>query len=133
MNYTKVSLEMNGTEFSLETGRMARQANGSVVVGMGDTRALLSVVADKKRSDRSWLPMFVEYRHKTYAAGKIPGGFFKREARPSERETLTCRLIDRPLRPMFPDGYMHATDIVSFVISADEKFHADVLSITAAS
>ncbi len=133
MNYTKVSLEMNGAEFSLETGRMARQANGSVLVGMGDTRALLSVVADKKRSDRSWLPMFVEYRHKTYAAGKIPGGFFKREARPSERETLTCRLIDRPLRPMFPDGYMHATDIISFVISADEKFHADVLSITAAS
>ncbi len=129
----RVSLEMNGTEYSLETGQMARQAGGSVVVGMGDTRALVTCVADKKRSDRDFLPLFVEYRNKTYAAGKIPGGFFKREARPSERETLTCRLIDRPLRPMFPDGYRHATDIVSFIISADENFHADVLSITGAS
>jgi polyribonucleotide nucleotidyltransferase len=129
----RVSLEMNGTEYILETGKMARQAGGSVVVGMGDTRALVTCVADKKRSDRDFLPLFVEYRNKTYAAGKIPGGFFKREARPSERETLTCRLIDRPMRPMFPDGYRHATDIVSFIISADENFHADVLSITGAS
>ncbi len=128
-----VTLEMNGTQFSLETGRMARQASGSVVVGMGDTRALVTVTADKKISDRGFLPLFVEYRNKTYAAGKIPGGFFKREARPSEREVLTCRLIDRPLRPLFPDGYMHATDVVSFIISADEEFHADTLSITAAS
>ncbi len=129
----RVSLEMNGTEYILETGKMARQAGGSVVVGMGDTRALVTCVADKKRSDRDFLPLFVEYRNKTYAAGKIPGGFFKREARPSERETLTCRLIDRPLRPMFPDGYRHATDIVSFIISADDEYHADVLSITGAS
>jgi len=128
-----VTLEMNGTEFSLETGRMARQANGSVLVGMGDTRALLTVTAAKKVSDRDFLPLFVEYRNKTYAAGKIPGGFFKREARPSEREVLSCRLIDRPLRPLFPDGYRFATDVVAFIVSADEQFHADVLSITAAS
>ena len=133
LNAKKVSLEMNGTEFTLETGKMARQASGSVLVGMGDTRALLTVTAAKKPSDRDFLPLFVEYRNKTYAAGKIPGGFFKREARPGERETLTCRLIDRPLRPMFPEGYRHATDVVSFVISADEKYHADVMSITAAS
>ena len=133
MNVQQVSLEMNGTVFTLETGRMARQANGSVLVGMGDTRALVTATADKKPCDRDFMPLFVEYRNKTYAAGKIPGGFFKREARPSERETLSCRLIDRPLRPNFPDGYRHSTDIVAFIVSSDDKFHADVLSITAAS
>jgi len=126
-------MEMNGVEYILETGKMAKQANGSVLVGMGDTRALVTVTADPKPTDRDFLPLFVEYRNKTYAAGKIPGGFFKREARPSERETLSARLIDRPLRPQFPDGYRHSTDVVSFVISADTDFHADVLSITAAS
>jgi polyribonucleotide nucleotidyltransferase len=100
---------------------------------MGDTMSLMTVTADPKPSDRDFLPLFVEYRNKTYAAGKIPGGFFKREARPSERETLTCRLIDRPLRPLFPDGYRHETQIVAFVISADTDFHADTLSITGAS
>ncbi|NCQ34847.1 polyribonucleotide nucleotidyltransferase, partial [bacterium] len=128
-----VSLEMNGTTFSLETGRMAKQANGSVVVRMGDTMSLVTVTADKRPSDRDFLPLFVEYRNKTYAAGKIPGGFFKREARPTERETLTCRLIDRPLRPLFPEGYRHETQIVAFIISADTDFHADTLSITGAS
>jgi len=128
-----VSLEMNGTTFSLETGRMAKQANGSVVVRMGDTMSLVTVTADKRPSDRDFLPLFVEYRNKTYAAGKIPGGFFKREARPTERETLTCRLIDRPLRPLFPEGYRHETQIVALIISADTDFHADTLSITGAS
>ena len=128
-----VSLEMNGTTFSLETGRMAKQANGSCVVRMGDTMTLMTVTADKKPSDRDFLPLFVEYRNKTYAAGKIPGGFFKREARPTERETISARLIDRPLRPLFPDGYRHETQVVAFIISADTDFHADVLSITGAS
>ncbi len=128
-----VSLEMNGTTFSLETGRMARQANGSVTVSMGGTMALVTVTADKRVSDRDFLPLFVEYRNKTYAAGKIPGGFFKREARPTERETLSARLIDRPLRPLFPKGWRHETQVVAFIISADPDFHADVLSITAAS
>ena len=128
-----VSLEMNGTTFSLETGRMAKQANGSCIVRMGDTMSLMTVTADKKPSDRDFLPLFVEYRNKTYAAGKIPGGFFKREARPTERETLSCRLIDRPLRPLFPDGYRHETQIVAFIVSADTEFHADTLSITGAS
>ena len=128
-----VSMEMNGTTFSLETGRMAKQANGSCIVRMGDTMSLMTVTADKNPSDRDFLPLFVEYRNKTYAAGKIPGGFFKREARPTERETLTCRLIDRPLRPMFPKGYRHETQIVAFIISADTDYHADTLSITGAS
>ncbi len=133
MNVQSVSMEMNGTTFSLETGRMAKQANGSCIVRMGDTMSLMTVTADKNPSDRDFLPLFVEYRNKTYAAGKIPGGFFKREARPTERETLTCRLIDRPLRPLFPDGYCHETQIVAFIISADTDFHADTLSITGAS
>jgi polyribonucleotide nucleotidyltransferase len=129
----RVELEMNGVTFSLETGRMARQASGSVVVRQGDTMALVCAVAEKKPSNRDFLPLFVEYRNKTYAAGKIPGGFFKREARPSERETLSARLIDRPLRPLFPDDYRHETQVVAFIISADTDFDADVLSITAAS
>jgi len=133
MSKQSVSMEMNGTTFSLETGRMAKQANGSCIVRMGDTMSLMTVTADPKPSDRDFLPLFVEYRNKTYAAGKIPGGFFKREARPTERETLTCRLIDRPLRPLFPDGYRHETQIVAFIISADTEYHADTLSITGAS
>jgi polyribonucleotide nucleotidyltransferase len=133
MTKHEVSLEMNGTTFSIETGRMAKQANGSCVVRMGDTMSLMTVTADKRPSDRDFMPLFVEYRNKTYAAGKIPGGFFKREARPTERETLSCRLIDRPLRPLFPKGYMHETQIVAFIISADTEFHADTLSITGAS
>jgi polyribonucleotide nucleotidyltransferase len=112
---------------------MAKQANGSVVVRQGDTMALMCVTADKRVSDRDFMPLFVEYRNKTYAAGKIPGGFFKREGRPTERETISCRLIDRPMRPFFPDGWRHETQIVSFIISADTDYHPDVLSITAAS
>jgi polyribonucleotide nucleotidyltransferase len=129
----EVSLELNGTTFSLETGRMAKQAGGSVVVRQGDTMALVCVVADTRPTEKDFLPLFVEYRNKTYAAGRIPGGFFKREGRPSDRETLSARLIDRPLRPLFPDGWKYETQIVSFIISADEAYHADVLSITAAS
>jgi polyribonucleotide nucleotidyltransferase len=128
-----VSMELNGTTYSLETGVMAKQANGSVVVRMGDTIALLTVTADKKPLDKDFLPLFVEYRNKTYAAGKIPGGFFKREARPSENEILSARLIDRPLRPQFAKNYRFDTQVVAFIISADPQFHADVLSITAAS
>ena len=128
-----VSCELNGTTFSLETGRMARQADGSVVVRQGDTMALVCAMAEHKESDRDFLPLFVEYRNRTYAAGKIPGGFFKREGRPTERETLSCRLIDRPFRPLFPKGYRFETQLVSFIISADTEFHPDVLSITAAS
>jgi len=124
---------MNGATFSLETGRMAKQANGSCVVRMGDTMSLMTVTADKNPSDRDFLPLYVEYRNKTYAAGKIPGGFFKREARPTDRETLSARLIDRPLRPLFPDGFNHETQVVAFIISADTDYHADVLSITGAS
>ena len=133
MDIHEVSMELNGARFSLQTGLMAKQANGSVVVRQGDTMALICVTADERVTDRDFMPLFVEYRNKTYAAGKIPGGFFKREGRPTERETLSCRLIDRPLRPFFPDGWRHETQVVSFIISADTDYHPDVLSITAAS
>ncbi len=133
LNKQTVSLEMNGTTFSLETGRMARQASGSCVVRMGDTMVLLAVAAESKPTDKDFLPLMVEYRDKTYAAGKIPGGFFKREGKPTEREILSARLIDRPLRPLFPKGYRNETQIIAFIISADTEFHADTLSITGAS
>ena len=133
LNKQTVSLEMNGTTFSLETGRMARQASGSCVVRMGDTMSLLAVAADQKPTDKDFLPLMVEYRDKTYAAGKIPGSFFKREGKATEREILTARLIDRPLRPLFPKGYRNETQIIAFIISADTEFHADTLSITGAS
>jgi polyribonucleotide nucleotidyltransferase len=133
MDQRIVKLELNGVEYSLETGRMAKQANGSVIVRQGDTMALVSITCDTKTTDRDFLPLFVEYRQKTYAAGKIPGGFFKREGRPSEREVLSCRLIDRPLRPIFPKTWRYETQVVAFIISADPDFNADVLSITGAS
>ncbi len=133
LNKQTVSLEMNGTTFSLETGRMARQANGSSIVRMGDTMVLIAVAAESKPTDKDFLPLMVEYRDKTYAAGKIPGGFFKREGKPTEREILSARLIDRPLRPLFPKGYRNETQIIAFIISADTEFHADTLSITGAS
>ena len=128
-----VSLEMNGTTFSLETGRMAKQANGSCVVRMGDTMSLMTVTADKNPSDRDFLPLFVEYRNKTYAAGKIPGGFFKREARPTEKETLTSRLIDRPIRPLFVSGFKNEVLVICTVLSHDLVNDPDIVAMIAAS
>jgi len=132
-NPTVVSAELNGATFSIETGRIAKQANGSVVVRHGDTMALITAVASSRPSDRDFLPLFVEFRERAYAAGKIPGGFFKRESRPSDRETLACRLIDRPLRPMFPKHFRNEIQIASHIISADGEFPADAMSITGAS
>ncbi|RJP22640.1 MAG: polyribonucleotide nucleotidyltransferase [Candidatus Abyssobacteria bacterium SURF_5] len=118
----------------LETGRMAKQADGAVTVFYGDTAVLVTVVASPDvREGIDFLPLTVDYREKTYAAGKIPGGFFKREGRPSEKETLTSRLIDRPLRPLFPDGWIRETQIMATVISHDQQNDPDVLSIVGAS
>jgi polyribonucleotide nucleotidyltransferase len=128
-----VSIELNGASFSIETGRVAKQSDGSVIMRHGDTMALVTAVASKRTSDRDFLPLFVEYRERAYAAGKIPGGFFKRESRPSDRETLSCRLIDRPLRPLFAKHYRSEIQIASHVISADGAYQADVMSITGAS
>jgi polyribonucleotide nucleotidyltransferase len=132
-NPKRVSMTINGSELVIETGRVAKQANGSVVVSHGDTVALVTACANKRPTDRDFLPLFVEFRERAYAAGKIPGGFFKRESRPSDRETLACRLIDRPLRPLFPKHMRNEVQIASHTLSHDGVFPADVISITGAS
>lgn len=121
-------------EFSIETGRMAKQAQGSVVVRYGDTMVLVTAVANfQSPIEQDFLPLQVEYRERTYAAGKIPGGFFKREGRPSEKEILSSRLIDRPIRPLFAEGFNCNTQIIATVISGDQENPGDILGITGAS
>ncbi|MBN2184337.1 MAG: polyribonucleotide nucleotidyltransferase [Candidatus Krumholzibacteriota bacterium] len=130
----KKKISLDGSEFFFETGRIARQADGSVLIGEEGTTVLVTAVASKgAESDRGFFPLFVEYREKFYAAGKIPGGFFKREGRPSERETLSCRLIDRPIRPLFPEGFNFEVQVAATVLSSDQERQADVLGITGAS
>jgi polyribonucleotide nucleotidyltransferase len=129
---TTVERELAGRRLILETGQMAKQANGSVVATYGDTMVLATAVMDAKpREGIDFFPLTVDYREKYYASGKIPGGFFKREARPSEKETLTCRLIDRPIRPMFPKGFNNETQVMVTVISADEDNNPDILGMIA--
>lgn len=129
-----ISKEIFGQTYSLETGRMAKQADGSCVIRSGDTMVLVTAVSAKKaKPDLDFLPLTVDYLEKFYAAGRIPGGYFKRETKPTDREVLTSRLIDRPLRPLFPEGYNFETQIVAQVISADPNCESDVLAITAAS
>ena len=118
---------------TFETGKIARQAHGAVVARYGDTVVLSTACMDSKATEKDFLPLTVDYREYTYSAGKIPGGFFKREGRPSEREILTSRLTDRPLRPLFPEGYSTETQIVSMVLSADSENDPDVIGLTAAS
>jgi polyribonucleotide nucleotidyltransferase len=125
--------QIEGREFLIETGRVARQADGSVLVGEEGTTVLVTAVSSEAVSDRDFFPLFVEYREKFYAAGKIPGGFFKREGRPSERETLGARQIDRPIRPLFPEGFMSEVQVACTVLSSDQQHQADVLGIVGAS
>jgi polyribonucleotide nucleotidyltransferase len=131
--FEKVSLEVGGRTLTFETGKIARQAHGSVVARYGDTVVLATACMDNKATDKDFLPLTVDYREYTYSAGKIPGGFFKREGRPSEREILTSRLTDRPLRPLFPEGWSTETQIVAMVLSADSENDPDVIAVTAAS
>jgi polyribonucleotide nucleotidyltransferase len=119
---------------TIETGEMARQADGAVKVSMGDTVVLVTAVAEKTaRAGRDFFPLTVNYVEKTYAAGRIPGGFFKREGRPTEKETLTSRLIDRPIRPLFPDGFFNDVQVVATVISLDPEIDSDIPSLLGAS
>jgi polyribonucleotide nucleotidyltransferase len=118
-----------GRTLSLEFGRMAKLAHGSCLVQYGDTVVLCAVTVDDNPTRLPFFPLTVEYREKSYAAGKIPGGFFKREGRPSEKEILSARQVDRPIRPLFPDGFMHDTQIACFVLSADQENDADVLAV----
>ena len=121
-------------DVTIETGVIARQADGAVVVSMADTVVLVTAVGEKvDREGREFFPLTVNYQEKTYAAGRIPGGFFKREGRPSEKETLTCRLIDRPVRPLFPKGYMRETQVVATVLSVDPEVDPDIPALLGAS
>src|SRR5579875_65033 len=132
--YRKLEIEFSGRPLSLETGRLARQAHGAVLAQYGETVVLATVVsAYEARTKTDFIPLTVDYQEKTFAAGKIPGGFFKREGRPSEKEILTSRLIDRAMRPLFPKGYDRETQIIVSVLSADRDNDPDVLALIAAS
>jgi polyribonucleotide nucleotidyltransferase len=134
MERVVVETEFFGRTLSLETGRIARQADGSVVIRLGDTMVLATAVtAPNMRPGVDFFPLTCDYQEKTYSAGKIPGGFFKREGRPSEKEILTSRLIDRPLRPRFPKGFANEVQIIASLLSMDDENDGDVLGITAAS
>src|SRR5690606_36482074 len=116
-----------------ETGRIAKQAAGSVLVQYGETVVLASVTATNKPSHLPFFPLTVEYKEKTYAAGKIPGGFLKREGRPSDDEILNCRIIDRSIRPLFPEGFKNEVQVFVTVLSTDQENESDVLGVLAAS
>ncbi len=125
--------DLGGRPFIVETGKMAKQASGSLTVQHGESVVLVTAQAAHAVKDVPFLPLTVEYREAMYAGGKIPGGFFKREGRSNEKETLTARLIDRPLRPLFPSGWAHETQVICFVLSSDKQNNPDVLAVTGAS
>ncbi len=129
----QVKLDVGGRTLILESGRIAKQANGAVVARYADTVVLCTACMENRANDRDFLPLTVDYRENTYSAGKIPGGFFKREGRPSENEILTSRLIDRPMRPLFPEAWRNETQIVCLVLSADSENDPDVIAVTSAS
>ena len=129
----RIEKEFAGRKLVIETGRMARQADGAVFVQYGDTAVLVAATADRKPSRFPFFPLTVEYRPRTYAAGKFPGGFIKREGRPGDKDIVSARQIDRPLRPLFPEGYMNETQVACFVVSADQENDADVLAMLGAS
>ena len=129
----QVSVEVGGRTLTLETGKVAKQANGAIYARYGDTVVLVTACMASTLNERDFLPLTVDYREYTYSAGKIPGGFFKREGRPSEREILVSRLIDRPMRPLFPDAWRNETQIVAMVLSADSENDPDVIAVTGAS
>ena len=133
MAVVRIEREVAGRTLSIETGKIAKQAHGSAVVQYGDTVVLVTATRADPREGIDFFPLTVEYREMTYAAGKIPGGFFKREGRPSAKETLTCRMIDRPTRPLFPDGYKDEVQIVAIVLSADQENDPDLLAMIGAS
>ncbi|MEJ7861379.1 MAG: polyribonucleotide nucleotidyltransferase [Pyrinomonadaceae bacterium] len=132
--YLKESIKLGDTQLTIETGKVAKQADGAVVVQYGETMILVTAVSARTAKEGlDFFPLTVEYRESSYAAGRIPGNYFRREGRPNEKEVLTCRLIDRPVRPLFADGYRFETQIVGSVISADTDNDPDVLAITGAS
>src|SRR4051812_49291419 len=132
--YIRESVQFGGKELSIETGKLAKQAGAAVVIRYGDTMVLVTATANQSvREGIDFLPLTVEYSEKTFSAGKIPGGYFKREGRPTEKEVLTCRLIDRPSRPLFPKGWRFDTQVIAMVVSTDRENASDVLAMTGAS
>ena len=134
MNPITKEFQFGGNKVVLETGRVAKQATGAVMVSMDETVVLCTVVgAPNARPGQDFFPLTVNYQEKTYAAGKIPGGFFRREGRPTEKETLTSRLIDRPLRPLFPKGFLNEVQVICTVMSAEKDHDPDVPAMLGAS
>src|ERR671922_968656 len=130
----KVTTQIGSTQITIETGKIAKLADGSVIVSCGETIVLTSAVsATAIKEGQDFFPLTVDYREKAAAAGKFPGGYFKREGRPTEKETLTSRMIDRPLRPLFPQGYFYDTQIISILLSADGENDPDILAMNGAS
>src|SRR5919197_6452493 len=134
MNVHRVSMMVGERELSIEIGKLAKQAHGSALVRYGDTVVLVTACAAKEpREGLDFFPLTVDYRENFYAAGKIPGGFFKREGKPSEREVLNSRMIDRPIRPLFPEGYTNETQVIALVLSADTDIDPSMHAIVGAS
>src|SRR5256886_14908573 len=132
--YQRVQIDFHGRPLTVETGRMAKQAGGAALVQLGESVVLVTATAlTTAREGIDFFPLTCDYQEKTFAAGKIPGGFFKREGRPAEKEILTSRLIDRPVRPLFPKGFRCETQIIATVLSHDKENDPDVLSIVGAS
>src|ERR1700693_1250118 len=130
----KKSIPYGTHTLTLETGEIARQSDAAVLASLGDSVVLVTVVAARKtKPGQDFFPLTVDYQEKTYAAGRIPGGFFKREGRPSEKETLTCRLIDRPIRPLFPDAFYNEVQVVATVMSVDPEIDPDIPALIGAS
>ena len=134
MNVTRKTINYGRHTLTLETGEVARQAHGAVMVNMDDTVVLVTVVGNKDvKQGQDFFPLTVDYQERTYAAGKIPGGFFKREGRPSEKETLTSRLIDRPIRPLFPEGFLNEIQVIAKVVSSNNEVDSDIPAMIGAS
>ncbi|HYA05925.1 MAG TPA: polyribonucleotide nucleotidyltransferase, partial [Xanthobacteraceae bacterium] len=133
-NIHRVQLDWGGRKLTLETGRLARQADGAVFASYGDTSVIATVVAAKQPKEGiNFLPLTVNYQEKYFAAGRIPGGYFKREGRPTEKETLTSRLIDRPIRPLFAEGWRCDTQVIVTTLSHDLENDPDIVAMVAAS
>src|SRR5215212_3004278 len=133
MQVHRVERQFGGKTLSIETGKLAKQAHGAVVVTMGETMVLVAAVEGKADPKKDFFPLTVEYREKVYAAGKFPGGYIKREGRPTLKETLTSRVIDRPIRPLFPPHYINEVQVMASVLSADKENDPDVLAMIGAS
>jgi polyribonucleotide nucleotidyltransferase len=130
----KVTARSGDKEITIESGRLAKQADGAVTVQLGETIILTAAVAAiKAKEGQEFFPLTVDYRERSAAAGKIPGSYFKREGRPTEKEILTCRLTDRPIRPLFPKGWFNEVQVQTILLSADQENDSDILSIIAAS